>query len=189
MEKEWKIYTKTGDGGETSLIGGSRVPKFHSRIEAYGTLDELNSFVGYLRDHLSDEHSRATLLEIQDRLFTAESLLAADPSLVITQKLPLLFEEDVLRLEHEMDEMNKALPDLHSFVLPGGHPHVSLCHVCRTICRRAERVTNKLASEEEIVHPEVLRYLNRLSDYFFVLSRKLAFDMQIRDNTWKARIT
>jgi len=188
MNKEWKIYTRTGDKGETSLIGGSRVPKYHSRIEAYGTLDELNSFVGHLRDQLVDEHVRTILLEIQDRLFTSESLLATDPLLEITQKLPELYEVDVLLLENEMDEMNNSLLELRSFILPGGHPLVSLCHICRTVCRRAERITIKLASEGDFVQDIVIKYLNRLSDYFFVLSRKLAHDNHIPDVEWKARI-
>jgi cob(I)alamin adenosyltransferase len=187
MAQEWKIYTKTGDKGDTSLIGGSRVPKFHRRIEVYGSLDELNSFVGYLRDQVNEEALQKELLEIQDRLFTAESLLATDPEAEITRKLPMLFEDDVLRLEHEMDEMNRFLPDLNSFILPGGHPLVSLCHICRTVCRRAERQTIRLASETT-VDEVVIRYLNRLSDYFFVLSRKLAHDHGIPDLPWKARI-
>jgi len=189
MSDEWKIYTKTGDKGETSLIGGRRVPKYHRRIEAYGTLDELNSFVGYLRDQLEGEPIRAILLEIQDRLFTSESILATDPSKEITRKLPVLFEEDVLLLEREIDEMNKTLPDLKTFILPGGHPLVSLCHICRTICRRAERLAIKLASKEKLDEQVVIRYLNRLSDYFFVLSRKLAYDHNIPDMEWKPRVT
>jgi len=188
MNKEWKIYTRTGDRGETSLIGGSRVPKYHRRIETYGTLDELNSFVGYLRDQLEDEHICTILLEIQDRLFTAESILATDPSVAITQKLPQLYEVDVLLLEQEMDEMNKSIPELRAFILPGGHPLISLCHICRTICRRAERLTIKLDSEEKLTDEIVIRYLNRLSDYFFVLARKLAHDRKIPDLVWKPRI-
>jgi cob(I)alamin adenosyltransferase len=188
MNKEYKIYTRTGDKGETSLIGGTRVPKYHGRIEAYGTLDELNSFVGLLRDQVDDDHFRSILLEIQDRIFTSESLLAQDPNKEILQKLPQLFEEDILLLENEMDEMNSSMPDLNSFILPGGHPLVSLCHVCRTVCRRAERVVIKLASEEGLSNELVLRYLNRLSDYFFVLSRKLAYNRKLPDIQWKPRI-
>jgi cob(I)alamin adenosyltransferase len=189
MNKEWKIYTRTGDTGETSLIGGSRVPKYHQRIEAYGTLDELNSFIGFLRDQVMDDHTREVLSEIQDRVFTSESLLAMDPTMEIAQKIPQLYEDDVLLLEHEMDEMNNSLPELTSFILPGGHPLVSLSHICRTICRRAERITMKLVSEGEFSNQLVLKYLNRLSDYFFVLSRKFAHDMNIPDMLWKARIT
>lgn len=184
MEKEWKIYTKTGDKGETSLIGGTRVPKFHERIEAYGTLDELNSFIGNLRDHLTDLHQREILLQIQENLFTAESLLATDPDKTLNRTLPLLKEEDVFILEHEIDAMNQHLPPLSSFVLPGGHPLVSLCHICRTVCRRSERIIIKLASEM-VVDVILIKYINRLSDYLFVLARELAFLNNIPDLPWK----
>lgn len=184
MEKEWKIYTKTGDKGETSLIGGTRVPKYHERIEAYGTLDELNSFIGQLRDQISDQHLRGVLLKIQENLFTAESLLATDPEKKITQALPHLSEENVLSLEQEIDAMNEHLPALSSFILPGGHPLVSLCHVCRTVCRRGERIIIKLASEM-VVNDILIKYVNRLSDYLFVLARELAFVNNIPDLPWK----
>jgi len=184
MEKEWKIYTKTGDKGETSLIGGTRVPKYHERIEAYGTLDELNSFIGYLRDQISDQHVREVLLKIQENLFTAESLLATDHEKEITRALPQLSEEDVLTLEMEIDVINMHLPDLSSFILPGGHPLVSLCHVCRTVCRRGERIIIKLASDMA-VDETLIKYVNRLSDYLFVLARELAFVNNIPDLPWK----
>lgn len=184
MEKEWKIYTKTGDKGETSLIGGTRVPKYHERIEAYGTLDELNSFIGNLRDQISDQHLREVLLKIQENLFTAESLLATDPEKEITRALPHLSEEDVLTLEQEIDAMNEHLPALSSFILPGGHPLVSLCHVCRTVCRRGERIIIKLASDMA-VDEILIKYVNRLSDYLFVLARELAFVNNIPDLPWK----
>jgi cob(I)alamin adenosyltransferase len=184
MENNWKIYTKTGDKGETSLIGGTRVPKYHDRIEAYGTLDELNSFIGYLRDQLNDIHIREVLLRIQESLFTAESLLATDPGKEITRALPKLSEEDVLELEHEIDFMNEHLPDLKSFVLPGGHPLVSLCHICRTVCRRGERIIIKLALDM-LVDEILIKYINRLSDYLFVLARELAFTNNIPDLPWK----
>jgi len=184
MEKEWKIYTKTGDKGETSLIGGTRVPKYHDRIEAYGTLDELNSFIGNLRDQLTDLHQRNILLKIQENLFTAESLLATDPDKTLTRILPLLKEEDVTILEKEIDAMNQHLSPLSSFVLPGGHPLVSLCHICRTVCRRSERIIIKLASEM-VVDVILIKYINRLSDYLFVLARELAFLNNIPDLPWK----
>jgi cob(I)alamin adenosyltransferase len=184
MESDWKIYTKTGDKGETSLIGGARVPKFHDRIEAYGTLDELNSFIGYLRDQLTDMHLRDVLLRVQENLFTAESLLATDPGKVINRSLPQLSEEDVNGLEYEIDAMNLHLPDLKSFILPGGHPLVSLSHVCRTICRRSERIIIKLASEKP-VDEILIKYINRLSDYLFVLAREIAFNQNIADLPWK----
>lgn len=184
MENDWKIYTKTGDKGETSLIGGTRVPKYHERIEAYGTLDELNSFIGYLRDQLTGVHLREVLLRIQENLFTAESELATDPEKELKRSLPHLSEDDVFELEHEIDAMNLHLPALSSFILPGGHPHVSLCHVCRTVCRRGERIIIKLASDMA-VDEILIKYINRLSDYLFVLARELAFINNIPDLPWK----
>jgi cob(I)alamin adenosyltransferase len=184
MTKEWKIYTKTGDKGETSLIGGTRVPKYHDRIEAYGTLDELNSFIGYLRDQLTDAHVRGVLFSVQENLFTAESLLATDSEKEITQSLPRLSEAHVLLLEQEIDAMNLHLPALNSFILPGGHPLVSLCHICRTVCRRGERIIIKL-SAETTVDEILIKYINRLSDYLFVLARELAFNNNVPDLPWK----
>ena len=156
MSTEWKIYTKTGDKGETSLIGGRRVPKFDIQIEAYGTVDELNSFVGLIREQQGvDDTSKATLLEIMDRLFTLESLLAEDKAPDPEGKrknkpLPGLLESDVLFLEKEIDRMNETLPVLNSFVLPGGSQSASLCHVARCVCRRAERNTLVLAQQIEV---------------------------------------
>jgi cob(I)alamin adenosyltransferase len=184
MTNEWKIYTKTGDKGETSLIGGTRVPKYNERIEAYGTLDELNSFIGYLRDQLTDVHLREELLRIQENLFTAESELATDPGKELSRTLPHLSENHVFELEQEIDAMNLHLPDLSSFILPGGHPLVSLCHICRTVCRRGERIIIKLASETE-VDEILIKYINRLSDYLFVLARELAYLNNISDLPWK----
>lgn len=184
MANDWKIYTKTGDKGETALIGGTRVPKYNERIEAYGTLDELNSFIGYLRDQLNNAHQSEVLFCIQENLFTAESQLATDPQKTITQALPNLSEGDVHALESEMDIMNLHLPDLSSFILPGGHPLVSLCHICRTVCRRAERIIIKLASQTA-VDEVLIKYINRLSDYLFVLARELAFNHNIPDLPWK----
>ncbi len=185
--EEFKIYTKTGDKGETSLIGGSRVPKYHDRIEAYGTLDELNSFVGLVRDQQIDAQIREVLIEIQDRIFTAESLLALDPENPPRRNLPQIFESDVALLEKEIDKMNEQLEPLMNFVLPGGHSTVSMCHVARTVCRRAERIVIRLAQQVE-VNPLVIKYLNRLSDYLFVLSRKLAKDLGAPETPWKARV-
>jgi len=160
------------------------VPKYHDRIEAYGTLDELNSFVGHLRDQLTEEHIRKILLHVQENLFIAESLLATDDEVEISRELPNLLEEDVVELELEIDRMNLILPDLNSFILPGGHPMVSLCHVCRTVCRRGERLIIRLASETS-VEPLLIKYINRLSDYLFVLARQLAFDLNVDDLPWK----
>jgi len=166
-----KIYTKSGDTGKTSLIGGTRVPKYHARIDAYGTVDELNSFVGLLRDHLPDDDiNRKKLLVIQEKLFRLESHLAEDQEGVLTRSMPSLEESDVIFLEQEMDDMNELLPSLTHFILPGGHPIVSYCHIARTVCRRAERITTFLA-ESYTVKEIDLKYLNRLSDYFFVLGR------------------
>lgn len=181
-----KIYTKTGDKGETSLLGGTRVPKHHIRIEAYGTVDELNSFIGLIRDNVSDKELFALLIEIQDRLFTLGSLLAADPD---KNKMPLpqLAESDVTLLEKAIDKMNETLPEMKSFVLPGGHPTVSHCHIARCVCRRAERATIKLR-ENEKVDEIIIKYLNRLSDYLFVLSRKLSHDLKVNEIPWKPRV-
>lgn len=189
MSSDWKIYTKTGDKGETSLIGGTRVPKYHERIEAYGTLDELNSFIGLIRDQGIDDATKELLIEIQDRIFTAESLLAADPSTEV-KSLPLLYEEDIKLLESAIDKMNESLPPLTSFILPGGHQAVSLSHVARCVCRRSERLTIKLVenNKETLQGEMVIKYLNRLSDFLFVLARKFAADFKVEETTWKARI-
>jgi len=182
----FKIYTKTGDKGQTSLIGGTRVPKHHIRIETYGTVDELNSYIGLIRDQPIDEHSKQLLIEIQDRLFTIGSSLASDPE-KSKMKIPDLKEEDVLLLEQEMDKMNEVLPEMRSFVLPGGHTTVSYCHIARCVCRRAERLTIHL-SENSFVSDLVIKYLNRLSDYLFVLSRKLTQDLHALEIPWKPRM-
>lgn len=182
----FRVYTKTGDKGETSLIGGTRLPKQHIRIEAYGTVDELNSFIGVVRDQGIDEHSKVVLVEIQDRLFTLGSLLAADPE-KNKMKLPEIKEEDILFLEKEIDKMDEVLPEMKHFVLPGGHQAISFCHVARCVCRRAERATLKLA-ENEKVDDIIYKYLNRLSDYLFVLSRKLAHDLKVEETPWKPRM-
>lgn len=181
-----KIYTKTGDKGQTSLIGGTRLPKHHIRIEAYGTVDELNSFIGLVRDTISEKELFDLLIEIQDRLFTMGSLLAADPEKNKMQ-LPQLNESDVVLLEKAIDKMNETLPEMKSFVLPGGHPTVSHCHIARCVCRRAERAVLKLA-ENEKVDELVYKYLNRLSDYLFVLSRKLTQDFKANEIPWKPRM-
>lgn len=181
-----KIYTKTGDKGETSLIGGTRVPKFHLRIECYGTVDELNSYIGLIGCQDIDTHAKQMLKEIQDRLFTIGSSLAADPE-KSRMKIPDLHAEDIILLEQEMDQMNEVLPDLKHFILPGGNTVVSYCHIARCICRRAERLTVHLATESE-VSDQVTVYLNRLSDYLFVLGRKLGFDANADENVWLPRL-
>jgi cob(I)alamin adenosyltransferase len=180
-----KIYTKKGDQGNTGLIGGTRVSKGDVRIEAYGTVDELNSYIGLLSTLDIDPRYVAQLQEIQDRLFTIGSHLAADPEKSKMQ-LPDLTEEDVAKLEHWMDVMDDTLPALTAFILPGGHPTSAHAHVARCICRRAERMTVTL-DELEGVEALVLTYLNRLSDYLFVLARKLSHDKGVNEHTWTPR--
>jgi cob(I)alamin adenosyltransferase len=182
-----KIYTKTGDKGLTSLIGGTRVPKSSLRIDCYGTVDELNSYVGVLRDQEVNAPRREVLKEIQDRLFTIGAHLATDPDKDTRQRIPDLHAEDVALLETEMDRMDKVLAPLREFVLPGGHQAVSFGHVARCVCRRAERLVIQL-SEESPVEELVVMYLNRLSDYLFVLSRAMAHDLGVAEVTWKPRV-
>ena len=181
-----KIYTKTGDKGLTSLIGGTRVPKFHLRIECYGTVDELNSYIGLIRCQEIALHYQELLKEIQDRLFTIGAALASDPERS-KMKIPDLHLTDIELLEKEMDEMNESLPELKHFILPGGNTVVSYCHLARCICRRAERLTFHLASES-FVDEKMTIYLNRLSDYLFVLARKLNYDAKTAENIWIPRI-
>lgn len=181
-----KVYTKTGDKGTTSLFGGQRVPKHHIRIEAYGTVDELNSYIGLIRDQDIDNNSIKTLIEIQDRLFTVGSILATEPGNVKV-KVPQLNPLDITFLEKEIDAMNEHLPEMRSFVLPGGHTTVSYCHITRCVCRRAERLISHLA-ELETIDTMVLQYLNRLSDYLFVLGRKIVVDKAVEEVEWKPRM-
>jgi cob(I)alamin adenosyltransferase len=184
-----KIYTKTGDKGTTALFGGTRVPKHHIRIESYGTVDELNSHIGLIRDQKIDKHYKETLVHIQDRLFTLGAILATDPEKATLKSgkerlnIPKISEENITRLENEMDLMNEALPPMTHFVLPGGHPTVSYCHIARCVCRRAERLAT-LLHEEEPTDERVLMYLNRLSDYLFVLARKLTYDLKAEEIKW-----
>ena len=180
-----KIYTKKGDQGSTGLIGGTRVSKGDVRIEAYGTIDELNSYVGLISTLEIDQRYQLQLQEIQDRLFTIGSHLAADPEKSKMQ-LPDLLEADVQKLEHWMDIMDEALPALTAFILPGGHPNCAHAHVARCICRRAERMVVTL-DELEGVQELVLAYLNRLSDYLFVLARKINHDAGAIEHTWTPR--
>ena len=184
-----KIYTKTGDKGTTALFGGTRVSKSHIRIESYGTIDELNSYIGLIRDQEIDPLSKEKLIIIQDKLFTVGAMLATP---VDKEKLKngnerlniLKIDEDtILFLEHEMDLMNETLPQMTHFILPGGHTAVSFCHVARCVCRRAERLAVKL-NEEEAIDNSIIRYLNRLSDYLFVLARKLSKDLKANEIKW-----
>lgn len=183
-----KIYTKTGDAGKTSLIGGTKVPKSHLRIETYGTTDELNSYIGLVSDMITDVQSKIILKEIQDRLFTIGSSLACDPDKEPLMKMPDLKETDVELLEKEIDTMNEVLPPMKFFVLPGGHPAVSTTHVARCVCRRAERLCVNMQEHELFVDPLVIKYINRLSDYLFVLSRYIAHLLDVEEVAWKPRI-
>jgi len=178
-----KIYTKTGDKGTTSLIGGKRVAKYHPRIEAYGTVDELISNIGLLRDQDIDKETKLFLALIQDKLMSCASILAADCS-DCKVNIPKILPEDSSTVELEIDRMETMLEPLESFILPGGHPIVSMCHICRTICRRCERIIIKL-SEETPVPEDLIIYINRLSDFFFVLSRKTAKEFNIEQIPWK----
>lgn len=181
-----KIYTKTGDEGSTALFGGKRVSKADPRIDSYGTVDELNSWIGLVRDQEINSNRKTILLEIQDRLFTIGSTLATDPSNKKV-KIPELADEDVVFLEKEIDSMEAELEPMRSFVLPGGHPSISFVHIARTVCRRAERLVIALHKNEP-VDPIALKYLNRLSDYLFVLSRKMALEMGAEESPWKPRM-
>ncbi|WP_460614134.1 cob(I)yrinic acid a,c-diamide adenosyltransferase [Hymenobacter seoulensis] len=181
-----KIYTKTGDKGLTSLIGGTRVPKSSLRIDCYGTVDELNSYLGLVRDQEVNVKRRDLLKEIQDRLFTIGASLASDPE-KSKMKIPDLHEQDITLLEQEMDRMNETLPELRVFVLPGGHQSVSFAHVARCVCRRAERLVIQLR-EDSFVADLVIMYLNRLSDFLFVLSRQMAHELQAEEVKWEPRM-
>ncbi|GHB27530.1 cob(I)yrinic acid a,c-diamide adenosyltransferase [Mongoliitalea lutea] len=180
-----KIYTKTGDQGTTSLLGGRRVLKSNLRIESYGTVDELNSYIGLLRDQEVNQKREAVLKEIQDRLFTIGATLATEPGKEHVKR-PDLLEGDLELLEQEIDAMEDGLPMLKNFVLPGGHQVVSFCHIARTVCRRTERCVISLM-EEEHVDELIVKYLNRLSDYLFVLGRKITQELGVDEVTWKPR--
>ena len=182
-----KIYTKTGDKGTTSLIGGTKVSKAHVRIEAYGTVDELNSYIGLCKDLLSNNDSNSVLQEVQERLFTIGAALACDPEKETKLKIPDLKEEDITLLEQEIDKMNEQLAPMKSFILPGGHPTISHIHISRCICRRAERCCVRLEAEQNEVEPIIIKYLNRLSDYLFVLARYTAHQLKAEEIPWKPR--
>lgn len=177
-----KIYTKTGDDGTTALFGGKRVPKSDLRIDTYGTVDELNAYIGLLSDFAINASRKEFLVRIQDRLFTIGAILAVEPGNTKV-KVPRLSDEDVLALEKEIDRMTELLPPLSAFILPGGHKEVSFAHIARTVCRRAERLAVALNGAEAI-NAKVLVFLNRLSDYLFVLARMMAHDLHCEDRSW-----
>jgi cob(I)alamin adenosyltransferase len=178
-----RIYTKTGDRGETGLFGGTRLPKNHVRIEAYGTIDELNAMTGYLCDSVTEGSVRDLLVQIQNNLFTIGGMLALDPSKK-SLSVPKIAESDVARLEDAIDSMEEELPPIRQFVLPSGHVTSSLAHVTRTVCRRAERAVVALHACEP-VEPLILQYLNRLADYFFVLARYLNLLAGASERPWQ----
>ena len=181
-----KVYTKTGDKGDTSLFGGKRVAKYDLRINAYGTSDELNSWIGMLRDQEMDASYIEILLVIQDRIFSLGSQLAADPGKP-KLKMPKIELKDIQLLEDEMDRMSIGLPEMTNFTLPGGHTTVSYCHIARTVCRRCERLVVELAGDA-VIDALIIQYLNRLSDYLFVLSRKITQDLGVKEALWKPKI-
>lgn len=177
------IYTKTGDTGSTSLIGGNRVPKYHERIEAYGTIDELNAYVGLIRDQKIDIDIINTLIDIQNKLMICGTMIATEDSNEKTKNI-VINKNDITVLENKIDEINNSLPPLKKFILPGGHSIISYCHIARTICRRAERVTLKVIEKYDLDFI-IIQYLNRLSDFFFVLSRKISIDLEAQEIEWK----
>jgi|SRR5690606_2335807 len=187
-----KVYTKTGDKGTTALFGGTRVPKHHIRIESYGTVDELNSYIGLIRDQDIKEEHKKLLLEIQDRLFVSGAILATPPDKEMLksgkQRLNIMriSEEDITSLENEIDRIDSLLPPMTHFILPGGHPTVSYCHIARCVCRRAERLVSQL-NEQEPIDELVLKYLNRLSDYLFMLARILSSEFKVEEIKWIPR--
>ncbi len=184
-----KIYTKTGDKGTTALFGGTRIPKHHIRIDAYGTIDELNSWIGLIRDQKIDTKTTHTLITIQDHLFTIGAILATDPEKAILKSgkerlnISKIAEDEITFLESQIDDFDTKLPPMTNFILPGGHQTVSFCHITRCICRRAERLATQLF-EKEPFDATILSYLNRLSDFLFVLARKLSFDLKIEEIKW-----
>ncbi len=182
-----KIYTRTGDDGTTGLIGGSRVKKHNIRLESYGTIDELNSYIGLIRSMQTDKHADKVLEIVQNKLFVIGANLATDESITLIKKQLPCKNADIELLETEMDEMNTSLPELRNFILPGGCQASSFCHVARTVCRRAERHIVELADNKE-VDPNLIRYVNRLSDYLFVLSRKINLDQKAPEIVWSPEI-
>lgn len=180
----FKIYTKKGDKGSTALIGGTRVEKSHIRIEAYGTIDELNSYLGLVADHARDHDINEWIYKIQDRLFTIGSILAKDPNKEIKMSLPDLKEEDITWMEELIDQMYEQLPELRFFVLPGGHVASSTAHIARCVCRRAERICVSMQTHGEEVPELILAYLNRLSDFLFAIARHILLINNVEDKPW-----
>ncbi|MBS1748173.1 MAG: cob(I)yrinic acid a,c-diamide adenosyltransferase [Bacteroidetes bacterium] len=182
-----KIYTKTGDKGKTSLIGGTKVSKSDLRIETYGTVDEFNSFIGLVIDYTPDEHQRVILKLVQDRLFAIGAALACDPDKKNGMHIPDLKEEDISLLEKEIDDMSAVLPVMKNFILPGGHVAVSTTHIARCVCRRTERLCVSMQQHELFIEPLIIKYINRLSDYLFMLARLTAQELKVQEIIWKGR--
>lgn len=184
-----KIYTKTGDTGTTALFGGTRVKKYNLRIESYGTVDELNSYIGLIKDQEISENVKNLLLNIQNELFTLGAMLATPPEKETLKSgkerlnIPKVDEKSIAFLENEIDKMDAELPQMTHFILPGGHQAVSFCHIARCVCRRAERLSVEL-NDQENINNDILIYLNRLSDFLFVLARKLTKDLQVEEIKW-----
>ena len=181
-----KIYTKSGDKGETSLLGGDRVKKYDLRIAAYGTADELNSWIGLIKDQEIAAADVKFLVEIQNKIFTIGSHLSALGTKKVNITIPEIKELDVIAIESKIDELEENLPPMKNFILPGGHTTVSFCHLARTVCRRCERLIVEL-SDNESVNPVIVQYFNRLSDFLFVLSRKLALDLGAVEIPWNSK--
>lgn len=184
-----KIYTKTGDNGTTALFGGTRVKKYNLRIDAYGTVDELNAYIGLIKDQEISKSAKEALLKIQNELFTLGAMLATPPEKETLKSgkerlnIPKINQDSILFLENEIDAMDTELPQMTHFILPGGHQAVSFCHVARCVCRRAERLSVEL-NDDEAINNDILKYLNRLSDYLFVLARKLSLDLKVDEIKW-----
>lgn len=183
-----KIYTKTGDLGKTSLIGGTKVLKSEFRIEGYGSIDELNSHFGLVGDHVNQFYPAEKIKEIQDRLFTIGSSLACDPEKETKMAIPDLNDSDITFLEKEIDEMTAQLEPIRFFILPGGHPTVSIIHIARCVCRRSERAVVRMQQHGEAVEPIIIKYLNRLSDYLFTLARFAAHKLEVKEVRWEPRV-
>jgi cob(I)alamin adenosyltransferase len=184
-----KIYTKTGDKGTTALFGGTRVKKYNLRIESYGTVDELNSYIGLIKDQEVSEYIKSALLKVQNELFTLGAMLATPPERETLKSgkerlnIPKVDDNSILFLENEIDKMDAELPQMTHFILPGGHQAVSFCHIARCVCRRAERLSVAL-NDEESINNDIIKYLNRLSDYLFTLARKLSKDLSVEEIKW-----
>lgn len=181
--KKSKVYTRTGDQGTTSLVGGTRISKTDVRLESYGTIDELNSYLGLLQTFLADEADSSFLLKVQNKLFTIGSYLATDQEKIALNAASIIFLSDIETIEHRIDEIDEQLPPINHFVIPGGSREAAVCHICRTICRRAERRILTLDTHCE-VDKNVIAYMNRLSDYLFLLSRKLNHNNNHNEIFW-----